>query len=52
MMSSVKSGSAECCYDFDCTKEYRDAWKQSWKTSGKLPEVVEADDDTDIDDDY
>ena len=51
VMSSVRSGKSDCCYDFECTQEYRDAWKDSWKISEEeaIEEVEHDDTDTDND---
>lgn len=29
MMSYVRCGPSVCCYDFECTKEFREDWKKS-----------------------
>ena len=37
MMSSVRCGPSACCYDFECTEQFREDWKQSYKKSEKEP---------------
>ena len=37
MMSSVRCGPSACCYDFECTEQFTEDWKQSYKKSEKEP---------------